>query len=1135
MTGNPFKGLSRFEDTDADALLFFGRERDRNVVVANLQAARLTVLYGESGVGKSSLLRAGVAHHLRRAPDPAAVVVFDTWRGDPASSLRRSLAHAAGVEPAASLADTIEACSAVVGGEVYLLLDQVDEYFLYHPHEAGPGTFAEELPEALRRPGLRVSILVALREDSLSRLDAFKGQIPNLLGNTLRLDHLDRSGGRAAILGPIEAVNHGSAAGEQVQIEPDLVELVLDEVGTGKLDAAGAGRAPAPASNGRIETPYLQLVMQRLWEAERSAGSRTLHTETLRMLGGSEQIVRDQLRGALDGLSPAEQDLAAAVFNYLVTPSGTKVSHGVGDLAEYAHIDEGALAPVLARLSTERILRPVADDSGEGRYEIYHDVLADAALTWKRRHDVDRELELHRRDAERRHRRLLVALMAAGVLVAVMVGVTVFALTQRSHARSQARLAHARELIAVSLSRLTTDPAESLRSAVQAARLAPSGDAESVLRQALLASRERAVLRARGPVEVARYARDGRRILTAGADGVARIFVAPTHRLLAVLDHGAPVTDAAFGPDGRFVATAGTDGTVKVWRSTDGRLLRTFRHGRPVVGLAISRNGQRIVAVGGPEATLWRVGGGVRLARWLSRRPLTIAAFGPGGRLVAVAGLDRRALLYSTATHRLVRRLDQGASVTAVAFVPGGHAVVTGGKNGTAVIWSVGTGRRLHELRTGAGTVLDLALSPHGALVATASSDGLGRIWRVESGALVSSLVGHTNPVTGIAFSPDGAFAVTSSGDKTARVWKVDNGDERALLAGHVEAVDEASFSPDGKAVLTASEDGTARLWDPESQPRLAELARGPGPIARAEHVEGGLVLVAGASGGRLVRASDGSTVHGLASAPVSAAAVSGDGSSVALASGSQVTVYDRAEGSVRATLLQPAAVGAVAYSPDGSRLAVVGADGVGRVWTLDGKLQSELRGHRAALTDVAYSPDGSRVATSSRDGTARVWNAGTEMPEHVLRGHVGDVTSVAFSPDGRFVLTAGRDGDARLWDAVTGTPVRSLVWHFGAVNDASFSPDGRWIVTAGPATAQIWPAGSKTPLLPFGLGGHTRPLTSAVFDATGRTILTGSADGTVRTYRCRLCGGIDELLPLAQARLAETPSSGLVSSHRSG
>jgi WD40 repeat protein len=99
--------------------------------------------------------------------------------------------------------------------------------------------------------------------------------------------------------------------------------------------------------------------------------------------------------------------------------------------------------------------------------------------------------------------------------------------------------------------------------------------------------------------------------------------------------------------------------------------------------------------------------------------------------------------------------------------------------------------------------------------------------------------------------------------------------------------------------------------------------------------------------------------------------------------------------------------------------------------------------------------------------------------------------------------------------------------WHFGAVRDASFSPDGRWIVTAGPVTAQIWRTGSAAPLFPFGLGGHVGPLTSAVFDPGSRVILTASLDGTVRTYRCLLCGGVDDILALAQSRLAAaTPRS---------
>ena len=61
----PYKGLRPFDDADSDVPFFFGRDRDRELIIANLVASRLTVLYGETGVGKSSVLRAGVAHHLR--------------------------------------------------------------------------------------------------------------------------------------------------------------------------------------------------------------------------------------------------------------------------------------------------------------------------------------------------------------------------------------------------------------------------------------------------------------------------------------------------------------------------------------------------------------------------------------------------------------------------------------------------------------------------------------------------------------------------------------------------------------------------------------------------------------------------------------------------------------------------------------------------------------------------------------------------------------------------------------------------------------------------------------------------------------------------------------------------------------
>src|SRR5205823_8902455 len=204
----------------------------------------------------------------------------------------------------------------------------------------------------IREPALRANFLLALRQDTLARLDAFKGRIPNLFANYLRLDHLDRIGARAAILGPVERWNE--LTGESVRVEPELVEAVLDQVAAGKVDVGQAGRGGVEADDERIEAPYLQLVLERLWEAERAAGSGVLRLATLRELGGAEAIVRAHLERALGRLEPAEQDVAATMFDHLVTPSGSKIAHRPGDLAQYAAVREADVLPVLDVLGRER-------------------------------------------------------------------------------------------------------------------------------------------------------------------------------------------------------------------------------------------------------------------------------------------------------------------------------------------------------------------------------------------------------------------------------------------------------------------------------------------------------------------------------------------------------------------------------------------------------------------------------------------------------------------------------------------------------------------------------------------------------------------------------------------------------------
>ena len=156
-----------------------------------------------------------------------------------------------------------------------------------------------------------------------------------MLGNRLRLEHLDRTAARAAIVRPIDAYNGLAPEDRRVEIEPKLVEAILDQVAV-----ATPGYPLGGDSGGQIEAPYLQLVMQRLWDDEERRDQRRLTLDALERLGGAEQIVEDHLEDALAPLTPREKDGAARMFNHLVTPSGTKIAHRVADLRAYAALPQ---------------------------------------------------------------------------------------------------------------------------------------------------------------------------------------------------------------------------------------------------------------------------------------------------------------------------------------------------------------------------------------------------------------------------------------------------------------------------------------------------------------------------------------------------------------------------------------------------------------------------------------------------------------------------------------------------------------------------------------------------------------------------------------------------------------------------
>ncbi|MGH8489324.1 MAG: ATP-binding protein [Gammaproteobacteria bacterium] len=422
--GVPYKGLIPY--LEEDAAFFFGRESEREIITANLLASRLTVLYGASGVGKTSVLRAAVARHLKEltrrnlaengSPEFVAVV-FSSWRDDPVRGLLEGVqntifhdlgehfARSASFSP--SLADSLCTYAQSVGGELLIILDQFEEYFLYHPSEEGEGTFSHEFPRAVNHPNLQVNFLVSLREDALGKLDRFKGRIPGLFDNYLRLQHLDREGARAAIEKPIEQYNILQDSLERhVRIEQKLVDTVLQQTEVGKVAVGEIGRGVVKGENltgpssAHIETPYLQLVMTRVWEHEMHSNSRVLRLVTFQHLGGATLIAHTHLDVFMKKMGKRERKIAAALFHYLVTPEGSKIALTAKDLAYYTKMRQPEVEKVLGRLSspTARILHSMVtghDQHKLQRFEIFHDVLAPAILYW-RRHFLESQLSWSR-------------------------------------------------------------------------------------------------------------------------------------------------------------------------------------------------------------------------------------------------------------------------------------------------------------------------------------------------------------------------------------------------------------------------------------------------------------------------------------------------------------------------------------------------------------------------------------------------------------------------------------------------------------------------------------------------------------------------------------------------------------------
>jgi WD40 repeat protein len=647
----------------------------------------------------------------------------------------------------------------------------------------------------------------------------------------------------------------------------------------------------------------------------------------------------------------------------------------------------------------------------------------------------------------------------------------------------------------------------------------------------------KAVLPHRGLVRAALFSPDGKWVVTGGDDRVAQLWDDAGRPAGEPLAHPGVATAAVFNSDGTKLLTACADAEThgreaRIWDAPTGRLVRVLPHGAPVSVVAFAP-GDRVALTGGSAdktVRLWDLSTGEPLGSLSHDFPVQTAAFSPDGKHVLVGAADEtftrgEARLWDVAAKDLVggRPLDHPAAIGAVAFNPDGQVAVTGGADGSLRFWEAATGKalaaaplrgqpvRLVRSTRGGRAVLVVdgmggfewelaqrfepnllfpsfhyvqngALSPDGQCCAVGDQGATAQLRDVATGRPLGAPLTHPGDarVTAVAFHPDGRTLLTAGGGPgaagDARLWGVDADALRGRLLPAPAGVLALAFSRDGRLLATGGEDKAARLWDPVAGKQLGEPFTYPEVVsAVARRRDQGLAV--GAAGKRAV-CIDLETRQPLddqsTTAPVRAAAFRPDGKAVALGcEDGTVWLWDveartmRNEGTAHAN-----GTAAVAFSPDGALLLTGGGDGKARFWdAATGRESGPSLSHGPELLAAAFSPDGRTAVTGARDRAVRFWDVATRRPVGPPILHGFDVAVVAFAPGGRTLLTRSHDwrliaSTVHLWDADSRRPIGPpLVHGRGVIAAAAFNPDGRTIAVggAGPYSLYLWDVPTPT------------------------------------------------------------------------
>lgn len=507
---------------------------------------------------------------------------------------------------------------------------------------------------------------------------------------------------------------------------------------------------------------------------------------------------------------------------------------------------------------------------------------------------------------------------------------------------------------------------------------------------------------------------------------------------------GSAVADLAYSSDNRYLASIAMDGGMKIWDLQSNRLYRYVYNA--VATCAVFFQDNQRIATGSTDGTvrIWNIHTGDLVASIQAHNGRVGGVdLSPNGQLVASAGSDGEVKIWNASSWGAVKTIvGHTGAVNTVDFSPDNSSLVTASDDRTVRTWSVATGA---QQRIWNDTALHLSkaavYSPDGQFVAATAgqcfytSTGCGVvILNASSGTVVKQYTQLRLDATDVMYSPGGVYIATSDDYGTVYTYRPDSLSQQPVIrlrhrAGQQSAnflgSNVVAFNADGSVLASAGDDRVIRYW-------------------RASDNTTGIIV-------------DSSSV--MSSTDINANRIaSGRGDGV-------IAIRDAGSGDVQRLLVKIDSsrsdldsrwyyhagrpVNAVAWRPDGTRLAGGQDDDTIRIWDpSSGNLVRSIDAG-SGTTSLAWTKSGDQLLSGhgAPVNGIKVWNASSWSNATTLDAGGAKVTAIDVQGD--YVLAGCDNGMARIWNATNWSEVRAVQAHVGAVVDVAVSADGKYMATA--------------------------------------------------------------------------------------